>query len=261
MLRILSYNVHHCRGRDGIVSPSRVAQVIAACEPDIVALQEVDVGRRRSDHVDQAMAIAAALNMNSHFHPAMAVMEELYGDAILTALPSRLIKAGPLPTSRGFLGLEPRGALWAAITLGDIELQILNTHLGLVPEERAAQSAALSGREWIGHPQFQDPAIVLGDLNTLRWGRSRRRLIRALAGSTGAARAAATPPTFPSRYPVLSLDHIITSPSIKIETIQAIHSPLARKASDHLPLMMDFSIPSADPNMSHQRRALNFASE
>jgi endonuclease/exonuclease/phosphatase family metal-dependent hydrolase len=37
-LRLLTYNVRHCRGTDGRVAPERVARVIAALEPDIVAL-------------------------------------------------------------------------------------------------------------------------------------------------------------------------------------------------------------------------------
>jgi len=48
--------------------------------------------------------------MRSHFHPAMAVEEELYGDAILTALPERLVKVGALPGLPRVPGVEPRGA-------------------------------------------------------------------------------------------------------------------------------------------------------
>src|SRR5665811_2525358 len=84
-------NVHACRGRDRQWSPQRIADVIASAEPDIVALQELDVGRARSGGADQAEMIALALGMRAQFFPALRVMEELYGDAILTAWPSRLI--------------------------------------------------------------------------------------------------------------------------------------------------------------------------
>src|SRR4029453_12846537 len=82
-----------------------------------------------------------------HFHPALRVEEELYGDAILTALPMRLVKAGPLPGSVGF---EPRGALWAAIEANGSEIQIINTHLGLPAYERMAQAKTLLGQNWLG---------------------------------------------------------------------------------------------------------------
>ncbi|PEX03017.1 endonuclease, partial [Priestia megaterium] len=75
----------------------RVAEVIAAEKPDVVALQELDVRRARTNGVDQAHRLAELLKMSFHFHPAMAVEEELYGDAILTALPERRIRARGLP--------------------------------------------------------------------------------------------------------------------------------------------------------------------
>ena len=87
MARLLTYNVHRCVGVDRQLDVARIAGVIADLEPDIVCLQELDVGRARTGGVDQAHAIAERLDMSFHFHPAMRVEEELYGDAILTRLP------------------------------------------------------------------------------------------------------------------------------------------------------------------------------
>ena len=131
MTRILTYNVHRCLGTDRRLDVGRIADVIAARQPDIVALQEVDVGRARSGGVDQAHAIAERLGMAFRFHAALTVEEERYGSAILTALPERLIKAGPLPGYPRLPGLEPRGALWVAVDVDGVELQVINTHLGL----------------------------------------------------------------------------------------------------------------------------------
>src|SRR5690606_29439333 len=110
---------------------------------DIVCLQELDVGRARTNNIDQTHAIAEALAMAFHFHPAMRVETELYGDAILTHRPERLIKSAALPGVRGVPGLEPRGALWAAIDFDGVVLNVINTHLGLVPREQRLQAAAL----------------------------------------------------------------------------------------------------------------------
>src|SRR5204863_261863 len=62
MPRILTYNVHRCVGTDRKLDVARVADVIAAQEPDIVALQELDVGRMRTDHVfvSRDIAVTAA---------------------------------------------------------------------------------------------------------------------------------------------------------------------------------------------------------
>ena len=115
MPRIMTYNVHRCMGVDHKLDPGRIAAVIAQARPDIVALQEVDVGRSRTGGVDQAHAIAARLGMAFHFNAALKVQEEQYGDAILTSGELTLVKAGALPGSPDFKRLEPRGALLVTI--------------------------------------------------------------------------------------------------------------------------------------------------
>src|SRR3546814_16788408 len=84
-IKILSNNFHSCIGTDRRLKPERVAEVIAALEPDIIGLQELDIGRRRTGGVDQAHIIASFLKMDVNFHSASHVAEERYGDAILTA--------------------------------------------------------------------------------------------------------------------------------------------------------------------------------
>ena len=165
MPRLVTYNVHRCVGVDRKLDVARIAAVIAELEPDIVCLQELDVGRARTKGVDQAHAIAERLSMGFRFHPAMTIEAELYGDAILTARPERLIRAAALPTLPNLRGLEPRGALWSAIDFDGITLNVFNTHLGLVPREQRLQAAALVGRDWLGDPACVGPTILTGDFN------------------------------------------------------------------------------------------------
>src|SRR5688572_21115773 len=136
--RAMTYNVHRCRGLDRVWSPERIAEVIASCHPDIVGLQEVDVRRARSGRVDQAEAIARDLGMDLQFFPTISIMEELYGDAILTRWPARTVKAQALP-GLSLPGLEPRGALWSSITIGNVTVQVINTHLSFLGRERLMQ--------------------------------------------------------------------------------------------------------------------------
>jgi endonuclease/exonuclease/phosphatase family metal-dependent hydrolase len=244
MTRILTYNVHRCVGVDGRLDVGRIAAVIAAEAPDIVALQEVDVGRARTGRVDQAHEIARRLNMTSRFHAALRVEEELYGDAILTALPERLIRAGPLPGYAPVPQLEPRGALWVSVDLpGGGSVQVLNTHLGLVPREQQLQAEALIGRSWLGSPQRADPLILAGDFNAGPRSRAYALLAAGLSNAHevrgGGERRVAT---FPSRLPVLRIDHVFVSQGVRVSAMRAAQSPLTRRASDHLPLVVDFEI-------------------
>jgi endonuclease/exonuclease/phosphatase family metal-dependent hydrolase len=243
MPRILTYNVHSCRGVDGKLDVSRIATVIAQSRPDIVALQEVDVGRRRSDGVDQAHAIADRLSMSFHFNASVHVEEERYGDAILTALPMTVVKSGPLPTPPSLKRLEPRGALWVEVTVeGGRKVQIINTHLGLVPLEQRAQADHLLGGEWLDHPKCADPLILLGDFNATPRYAAYKKLSAKLRDARRAAGVRGGALTFPSRFPMIRIDHMFISPSIEVANMHAPDGALMKLASDHLPLVADFRV-------------------
>lgn len=240
MPRLLTYNVHRCVGLDRRLDVDRIAGVIAEHEPDIVCLQELDVGRARTGYVDQARSIADRLEMTFHFHAAMRVEAELYGDAILTHRPERLIKSAALPTVRGVPGLEPRGALWAAVDFDGITLNVINTHLGLVPREQRLQAAALAGPEWLDHPDCTGPTLLTGDFNATSITRPYQTLARKLADCQRSLGLRPSVKTFPSNFPAIRIDHCFTSPEIRVTAVKAPLSPLARVASDHLPLVIDF---------------------
>lgn len=242
MPRLLTYNVHRCVGVDRRLDVGRIAAVIAEHEPDIVCLQELDVGRARTGYVDQARSIADKLAMTYHFHPAMKVEAELYGDAILTHLPERLVRSGGLPGVRGVPGLEPRGALWTAVEIEGTTLNVLNTHLGLVPREQRLQAAALAGDQWLSHPDCVGPTLLTGDFNATSITRPYQTLARKLTDCQRALGLKPTVKTFPSSFPAIRIDHCFVSPEIVVTGVKAPFSPLARMASDHLPLVVDFEI-------------------
>jgi endonuclease/exonuclease/phosphatase family metal-dependent hydrolase len=242
MPRIVTYNVHRCVGNDRRLDVARVAAVLARLNPDIVALQELDVGRRRTGGVDQAHEIARQLDMACHFHAALQVEEERYGDAILTAYPERLVKVGPLPGYHRMRGLEPRGALWVEVEIDGRPVQIINTHLGLVPREQQIQATHLAGPAWLEHADCRWPAILLGDFNATASSVVYRTLTARLRSARRLARRKQPSSTFPSPLPVLRIDHHFVSPGIEVQDIFAPFDPLSRVASDHLPLVMDFDL-------------------
>lgn len=242
MTRIMTYNVHLCIGTDRRLDVGRIADVIAAEAPDIIALQELDVGRARTGGLDQAQDLAKRLGMKFHFNAAMTFENEAYGDAILTGLPERLIKAGPLPGYPRIRGLEPRGALWVAVRVGDHEVQVITTHLGLLPQEQRRQAAALAGVGWLGDPDRIGPTIFLGDLNAHRRSAVCRVLLHGFKDARGQIEGRSGIPTFPATLPLVGLDHVFVSHDLNVEAIWAPWDRRARRASDHLPLVVDFRI-------------------
>jgi len=233
-IRLLTYNVHSCIGTDRKLDPGRIANVIAEAEADIIALQEVDVGRRRTGGVDQAHMIASLLKMEAHFHPVLSVAEEQYGDAIITALPTGAVKAGPLPS----IG-EKRGALSVEITIGERNLLVINTHLGLRGRERIQQMTTLLNSGWLGGTADQPvSAILCGDFNAVPASATYRLAARSLKDAQLAGKAAPKP-TFPSRYPLMRLDHIFVTHDLIVKKAAVLETRLARIASDHLPLLAE----------------------
>jgi endonuclease/exonuclease/phosphatase family metal-dependent hydrolase len=242
MPRIVTYNVHRCVGTDRRLDVGRVADVLAGLQPDIVALQELDVGRARTAGVDQAHEIARRLDMACHFHAALKVEEEQYGDAILTGFPERLVQAGPLPGYPPIRALEPRGALWVEVEIAGVPVQILNTHLGLVPREQQIQAAHLAGSSWLGHARYRGPKILLGDFNATATSVVYRTFLSQLSPARALAPVKTPTATFPSRFPMLRIDHLFVSREIRVTDVFAPFSPVTRAASDHLPLVMDFEV-------------------
>jgi len=239
-LRVMTYNVHSCRGMDGKLSPARIARVIAQSAPDVVALQEIDVRRTRTGGIDQAHLIAQHLGMEFEFHPTGSVEEGHYGDAILSHLPMRLVRAQALPVVGR---LEPRGALWVAIDVDGIEVQIINTHLGLRQWERRLQIDALLSDDWLGHPACKSPVVLCGDLNATPDSQVCQRLQSVLRDGQRTLNGRKPSNTWYSAYPMLRIDHIYVDPTIQVRDFTVSSTRMARIASDHLPLIAELELP------------------
>lgn len=234
-MRILTYNVHNCRGTDGLVSPERIAEVIAATGADVVCLQELDAHRARSGRIHQAQVLAERLEMQFAFHPALRVALEEYGDAILSRYPLRLVRAGALPQPSRFH--EPRGALWVEVEADGTRWQLLNTHLGLTPGERRRQAIELSA--WLEAACARPPVLLCGDLNSFPGSPVHRLLGSVLREAQRALRPARPRPTFSTRFPWLCLDYVYASREVDILSAEVVDTPLARVASDHFPLLVE----------------------
>jgi endonuclease/exonuclease/phosphatase family metal-dependent hydrolase len=102
------------------------------------------------------------------------------------------------------------------------------THLGLRPAERREQVQQLLH---LFRERPHDSSVLLGDLNEwFLWGRPLRRLHRHFRETPSLA-------TFPRELPLLALDRIWTHPRAMLRSSQVHKTPLARLASDHLPLV------------------------
>lgn len=239
----MTYNAHRCIGADGRRSPERIAHVIAAHRPDVVALQELDARYGRSGWVDQADVIARHLQMTFHFEGLVRLAESSYGIAILSRRPMRLMGAGPLPGKRHWPDPEPRGAIWMAVDVGGQSVQVINSHLSFWPRTRLLQASALLSDQWLAHPSCRGPIVLCGDLNAVPGSMVCRQIGRVLRDAQLALTSRRPMCTWNSRYPLARIDHIFISQEVKVANLEVPRTALARSASDHLPLFVDIQWP------------------
>ena len=108
-VRVLTYNIHHGEGSDGVLDLPRTAAVINSVSPDLVALQEVDEKTERSGGVSQVTELGRLTGLRPVFGEAMPYQGGGYGVAILSRWPLLAIRNRPLP--RVDANREPRTAL------------------------------------------------------------------------------------------------------------------------------------------------------
>lgn len=236
-LRVMTWNVHGLRGADGRRDPGRVAEVIAACGPDVAGLQEVGTPAAPGAP-DAARALGSLTGLEVAFGPVLpAVHGFAYGNAVLSRHPIEATRTYDLSVP----GREPRCCLRADLALPDARLHVLSAHLGLGFRERRWQAAALVSADVLRDAALAYPLVLVGDFNSLSHGAAApRRLRRLLADCALAAGAAA--PTFPARLPLLRLDHVYASAALAVHAVRVIRSASARRASDHLPVVADLEL-------------------
>lgn len=178
-VQVLVYNIHAGADAAGADNLERVAGVVRDTKADVVLLQEVDKGVRRSRGVDQPAELARLTGLHVAFGRTLDYQGGEYGIAILSRWPITHDTLVPLPVSppqeRAGGSYEPRGALRARIATPFGELVALNTHLDASRSDRwrlqeirtviaLARDATLVGGDFNSEPgsAVQDSAAAHG---------------------------------------------------------------------------------------------------
>ncbi len=229
---VASWNIHKGVGADRRRDMFRTTEVMQELCPDIIALQEADrrwgdrAGLLDLEHVRSQCGLVPVLPDTpgpSHgWHGNLLFVREAEIGAIHpVALP----------------GFEPRGALMADLSLRGQPLRVVGMHLGLLPASRRAQCHAIIDRLSRLPPR---PTLLMGDMNEWRNGP-----MASIAALDRLFHAPTPARSFPARLPVLALDRIMASRELHLSDLQAHDTPLARRASDHLPVMARLALPPA----------------
>jgi endonuclease/exonuclease/phosphatase family metal-dependent hydrolase len=240
-MRLLSWNVHAMTGLDGRRDPERVARVVEELAPDVAGLQEVGVPGLPSADPDPAALLGRLTGLRSAFGRTLHHRAGwAYGNAVLSRHPIQATRNYDLSVP----GREPRGCLRADVEVDGAVVHFFCAHLGLHWRERRQQVAQLLSADILRDAALSHPLALVGDFNSLT-NRSAvpRWLRRQLLDCALAARNEA--PTFPAWFPVLRLDHCYVDAAFRVVGVEVVRSARARRASDHLPLLVELVVEPA----------------
>ncbi len=236
-MRLLTYNIHKgIGGRDRRYDLRRVIDVIEEENPDLICLQEVDHNVRRSRYHDQAQLLARHFNAVGLLKQTTVRLKTGgYGNLILSRWPFHSVHQ----ISLRMPSKKPRGAQLVSVETPEGRMLLVHWHLGLAEKERHWQVNHL-----LAHHLFREaeglPTIVAGDCNDWR---------NTLAGGPFVQHgfAQVTTPvsrfrSFPAYLPMGSLDKAFTRGDVFVRAARIIRTQLAKRASDHLPLVVDFHL-------------------
>lgn len=222
-MRVASYNIRKAVGLDWRRDPDRIVDVLAEIDADVVVLQEADrrVGTRAGvlplnrleDELGYMLPDVTDRPLSHGWHGNAILLRNDYEHYTTAQL--------DLPT------VEPRGAV--SIHLHAPAIEIIGVHLGLTPGMRRRQMAALEQ-----HIKARaHPVLLAGDFN--EWNDAKLRF-------DAPAEVISPGPSFHAARPSAALDRFVLGGGLTPVKSYVHHSQLAARASDHLPVVLEFEI-------------------
>jgi endonuclease/exonuclease/phosphatase family metal-dependent hydrolase len=229
-VRVLTYNIHHAEGMDEVLDLERIAALIEALDPDLVALQEIDSVTTRTGGVDQAAELGRLTGLKHLFGSFMPYQGGAYGMALLSRWPIDGSQNLRLPD-----GDEPRTALSATVTSPRTgqSVRFVGIHFYRTEDERLAQATRLEA--YLESDAI--PTILAGDFNSTP-GSSVMSLLQKSWEAVDKGRDRLT---YSSFDPVREIDFVLFNPRDRFAVLNQwlVDEPVA---SDHRPVVVDFEI-------------------
>jgi endonuclease/exonuclease/phosphatase family metal-dependent hydrolase len=259
-IRVVTYNIHHGEGLDREFDLKRIANLLLAVEPHVVALQEVDQGTKRVSGVDQPAELAKLTGMKVVYGRNIDFEGGGYGTAVLTKLPVRKTESVNLksfypPTKENS---EQRGV--QVLELGEKDgpgLLFLCTHLDYREPDEERMASAKTINDLVAK-RGEELAILAGDLNAVPGSGPMEEFRKGwkIVGEGGGGKAkgggsddgkppfdklrtgqAAVPLlTYPADKPEKWIDYVLVRPAEKWEVVE-VRVIEEAVASDHRPLL------------------------
>jgi endonuclease/exonuclease/phosphatase family metal-dependent hydrolase len=254
-LRVLVYNIHAGKTAAGVDNLAGVADLVRTIGADVVLLQEVDRGTRRSGNVDQPAVLAASTGYHAAFGSALDYDGGKYGVAILSRWPivAETLIHLPVdpPQQRAGGSHEPRGALRVSLSTPFGQLTVLDTHIDASREDRwRLQEIETFARLTTDAARTERLVIAGGDLNSTPesavQGVMRRTGFRDSWSECGSGEGL----TYPDDAPVKRIDYLYLTGEMRCSAARVIET----RVSDHRPLLVELSVPLSSRTSERSER-------
>ena len=228
-ITVMTYNIHAMRGMDKKLDAVRIAKVINEQDPDLVALQEVDMFTERSGKMDAMFILEKETGMKGVFMRTFDYQGGEFGNAVLSKFPIVDQKLIPLPSREEY---EPRLLMRIRVLLdnGDT-LSFYNTHLDHHRQDSDRPLQMQRIVDVIKEDKYK--TVFLGDLNC-QPGSEPIEMINEIL-----TRCSSDDMTYPADEPYWIIDHIYYSAEKGIKNLGLDVIP-EKIASDHRPLIAKF---------------------
>jgi endonuclease/exonuclease/phosphatase family metal-dependent hydrolase len=223
-LRVVSYNVNSLRG-----DAAALTEVVRGLRPDIVVLQEAPRRlrwRARCAHLADRLGLL-------HVAGGLPSLGNVVMASYRVAVPDTWCVQFPLTPGR-----HMRGAVFARCQVGSASFVVAGTHLATDPTERPTQAAIV--RRVMD--ETTGPLVLAADVNEEPGGTSWRTLADGLTDAASAVADGEPPATFPAPAPHRRIDAVFLRGDLAVRAVATVDGPAARRASDHLPVVVDLTV-------------------
>ena len=233
-LRVMTYNIHVGVGMDKKLDLQRIADVINGQHPDLVGLQEVDRGVKRTEGKDEIAELAKMTSMNFAFAHNLDYQGGQYGVAILSRFPIGAIDHRKYENKRE---AERRGMIRIELNVGGKTINFVTTHLDYQSED----GRVFEAEQLLGFLSAQKvPLIIVGDFNDEPAGSAYKLMMAGFEDAWLRSGAKGGGLSYPADQPVKRIDYILTRQPDRIRAKKA--WVVNTLASDHLPIVADLEI-------------------